>query len=300
MPGAGNEMQTGKIARYARQIAAAYPELGGADLRMVDEEGQYNDTLIVNERLIFRFPRYQEGVEMVRREVSFLRALAGRTTLPVPEPSFASLEGESPGDVFMGYPLLAGEPLWRQAIFAESDENVLELWSQQLAGFLKALHALPVADFGSEWPVSEAMSEWEKMYADIRTHLFPLMRRDARDQVADHFEAYFSNPAVHKFSPAPRHGDYGSGNILYDPATKMITGIIDFGYAGIGDPALDVAAASTLGETIFSGFASTYPAIKRMMPRVHFYRGTFALFEALHGFKSGDNAAFKAGMATYV
>jgi DNA-binding NarL/FixJ family response regulator len=37
-----------------------------------------------------------------------------------------------------------------------------------------------------------------------------------------------------------------------------------------------------------------------MLPRARFYRGTYALQEALHGYKSVDDEAFKAGMASYV
>ena len=63
---------------------------------------------------------------------------------------------------------------------------------------------------------------------------------------------------------------------------------------------MDVAASSTLGEALFSRFSNSYPAIESMMPRVRFYRGTYALIEALHGFKSGDREAFEAGMAGYI
>ena len=47
-------------------------------------------------------------------------------------------------------------------------------------------------------------------------------------------------------------------------------------------------------------FVDTYPEIESMLPRARFYRGTYALDEALHGFKSGDSEAFEAGMARYV
>jgi aminoglycoside 2''-phosphotransferase len=300
MPAAGIEKRPVNVERYARVIEAAYPDLQGAEVRLVNEEGQYNDTLVINDAFIFRFPRYQAGVEMMRREVSFLQGIRGQTSLPVPDPIYTNLETEKPGEIFMGYPLLPGEPLWRPAIFAETDERVLDMWAQQLAGFLKELHSLPTAEFGGDWPAADAQGEWEEMYAEIRTDLFPLMRVDARGEVAGHFESYLDDLTLQNFQPAPRHGDYGSGNILYDSSTMMITGIIDFGFAAIGDPAMDIAAASTLGDALFGRFPNTYPAVESMMPRVRFYRGTYALIEALHGFKSGDRQAFEAGMARYV
>jgi aminoglycoside 2''-phosphotransferase len=215
-------------------------------------------------------------------------------------PTFTNLQGEELGEVFMGYPLLPGEPLWRPAIFAEKDPRVLDMWAEQLAGFLKELHALPAREFAGDQLTAESVREWAEMYGEVRRDLFLLMRTDARQEVADHFERYLSDPALHNFQTVPRHGDFGSGNILYDPHTKRITGIIDFGYAAVGDPAMDIAAASTLGEALFGRFGKTYSGMEAMMPRVRFYKGTYALFEALHGFRSGDREAFESGMAQYV
>ncbi len=296
----GSKKRPVSIDRYRRIIEAAYPELKGASVRLVNEQGQFNDALVVNETLFVRFPRYEAGIEMMRREVSFLQAIRGRTSLPVPDPIYANLKAQTPGEVFMGYRLLSGEPLWRPAILGQMDEKVLDLWAQQLAGFLKELHALPQGELEGDWPAADGPTDWEKMYGEIRTDLFPFMRLDAQREVATHFESYLDDLTLQHFQPAPRHGDFGSGNILYDPETMMITGIIDFGFANVGDPTLDIAAASTLGETLFGRFVDTYPAIESMLPRARFYRGTYALDEALHGFKSGDSEAFEAGMARYV
>lgn len=296
----GNEKRPFASSNYAKVIEAHIPELKGADVRMVAQEGQYNDVLVIDEQFIFRFPRYELGIEAMRREVVFLRGIRGRTTLPVPDPIYANVGTDTLGEVFMGYRLLSGEPLWRPAVFAQTDDVVLDRWAQQLAGFLQELHAIPPAEFEGAWPAVDGPAEWETMYGEIREHLFPLMRPDARQEINDHFDAYLDDPGLYSFQPAPRHGDFGSGNILADPQSMAITGIIDFGFAAVGDPALDIAAASTLGEALFGRFAATYPAIESMLPRARFYRGTYALQEALHGFKSGDREAYEAGMATYV
>lgn len=300
MPAVGKENRMFDINHYAKLLAARYPELKGADVRMVEEEGQYNDVLLVDGRLIFRFPRYKQGIEQMRREVAFLRGIRGQTTLPVPDPIYADLERDRLGELFMGYPLLPGEPLWRPAVFAQTDGEVLDRWARQLAGFLRELHAIAPGDTGGGWPAADERVEWAEMYNEFRAHLFSKMRPDARQEVTDHFEAYLDDAALHGFQPTPRHGDFGSGNILYDAQTMNITGIIDFGFAAVGDPAIDIAAVSTLGDALFGRFAATYPAVDSMLPRARFYRGTYALQEALHGFKSGDREAYEAGMAGYI
>ena len=296
----GSERRPSFINNYAKFIMARYPDLEGAEMRMVAQGGQFNDALLVDGRLIMRFPRYEQGIEQMRREVAFLRGIRGQTTLPVPDPIYADLESDTLGELFMGYALLPGEPLLRTAVFAQTDDAVLDRWAEQLAGFLQELHAIPPGDTGEEWPTVDQRAEWELMYNEIRHHLFPKMRPAARQEVTDHFAAYLDDPALHDFQPAPRHGDFGSGNILYEAQTMNISGIIDFGFAAVGDPAIDIAAVSTLGDGLFGRFAATYPAVESMLPRARFYRGTYALQEALHGFKSGDREAYEAGMASYM
>jgi aminoglycoside 2''-phosphotransferase len=98
-----------------------------------------------------------------------------------------------------------------------------------------------------------------------------------------------------------RHGDFGTGNILYDPQTLHITGIIDFGFAGLGDRAVDIAGlAASYGEAFVMRCAAIYPEIAQMLPRARLYRGTFALQQALYALRDGNPADFEDGMAGYV
>jgi hypothetical protein len=54
-------------------------------------------------------------------------------------------------------------------------------------------------------------------------------------------------------------------------------------------PVMDIAAASTLGEALFGRFPNTYPAVESMMPRVRFYRGTYAPIFSDHRFASSSS-----------
>jgi aminoglycoside 2''-phosphotransferase len=47
-------------------------------------------------------------------------------------------------------------------------------------------------------------------------------------------------------------------------------------------------------------FSTTYPEIESMLECARFYKGTFALQEALHGATTGDWQSFESGMAEYV
>jgi len=124
------------------------------------------------------------------------------------------------------------------------------------------------------------------------------MRLDAHDLINEHFEKYFDNPNLHEYTPSIIHGDFGGSNILFEE--NKITGVIDFGFAGLSDPARDIASVSTFGDSFFERICRYYPNIKSLLDRAKFYRGTYALYEALHGFRNNDKEAFESGMEQYV
>src|SRR5205823_12586011 len=99
-------------ALYAHRIHEVHPDFDVATIRLNDH-GQNNDVVVVNEGFIFRFPRYTEGIKRLERETAILRAIQHRVALAVPNPIYASFEALDVGQVFMGYSMIPGEPLWR-------------------------------------------------------------------------------------------------------------------------------------------------------------------------------------------
>lgn len=287
-----------KQLAYLQTLAATFPELPIKTVTRLGA-GQFNDVLLLNETLIFRFPKYVEGIQTLQNEVGILRSLRGHTSLPIPDPLYVNIRGRV-GEVFMGYPKLPGEPLWREILEAIEEETVIQRLAAQLAHFLVDLHQFPVALLPPDIPLREPVTEVKEMYRGIRTHLFPHMRAEARQGVRDYFETYLETPTLHAYTPALHHGDFGGSNILYDLEVQHISGVIDFGFAGLGDPAQDIAAMSTYDERFFAQVCRFYPDVDTLLARARFYKGTFALAEALHGITHGDEAAFQAGMAEYL
>ena len=285
---------------YLQILCKAYPDLSIQSTRIHNTDGQYNNILIINEELVFRFPKYTQGVQSIQNEVRILSRIQGTTTLPIPNPIYTSQGEQRLGKVFMGYRMIPGEPLWLETLQSIGDDEEYQRLADQLAGFLKELHRVPVETLGADLPIHDSVAEMTELYAQIRTQLFEYMRPDARDWAIHHFEQYLDTPQLHEYQLTLHHGDFGGSNILYNRETRRISGIIDFGFAGLGDPAQDIAAVSTYGENFLRRFFSTYPDIESMLARANFYQGTFALSEALHGIQHGDQAAFKAGIAQYI
>ncbi|NIV40422.1 MAG: phosphotransferase, partial [Anaerolineae bacterium] len=75
----------------------------------------------------------------------------------------------------------------------------------------------------------------------IREKLFGFMRSDARSWAAGHFEDFLSDEDNFRYQPVLKHSDFGPSNILFDSETQRVSGIIDFGSSGLGDPAYDFA-----------------------------------------------------------
>ncbi len=287
-----------ELANYLEQIHSRYPALH-VERAEPDTFGQYNHVLLINDAWIFRFPRYPEGIRVLAREAAFLDAVRQRLPLPVPDFTYRSLDGGL-GEVFVGYRRIPGQLLWGETLRSIQDAEIIRRLAEQLAGFLHVLHHIPPQVVNFDLPLNGERAEWEQMYREIAELLFPLMRPDARAAVKMHFETYLDDPALQYFEPCLTHYDFGPGNVLYDVQSRSVCGIIDFGFAGLGDPAQDIAAASCFGDAYLRHYPAAYPGIEALLPRARFIKGTFALSEALHGIKNNDREAFDSGMEQYI
>nr|WP_230874932.1 phosphotransferase [Lysinibacillus cavernae] len=87
---------------------------------------------------------------------------------------------------------------------------------------------------------------------------------------------------------------------MWNPVISMISGILDFGGSGLGDPAYDFAGIlSSYGEDFFDRCINLYPNGEEISERVKFYKSTFALQEALYGIENADRQAFEDGIKEY-
>ena len=280
---------------YIEQIRAVYPELAIHSSRLLTNGGQFSIVLFVNDVLVFRFPRSEAVAQSMARELVILAALQGKTTLPIPKPIYQ--HGVDGLPAFMGYPLLPGEPV-QSDTFAAADEAVLKRAAAQIVGFLREIHSMPLDPF--DLPEDGTRDDWEQMYQSFRDQLYPFMRPDAQVDVSATFEAALNHPTLWDYQPVLRHGDFGTRNLLYDPHTMAITGVIDFGMSGIGDPAQDVGAIWSLGDRFMEHFFALYPEMRTTVERVKFIRSTYALQQALYALRDGNEEDFDDGIQQYI
>jgi aminoglycoside 2''-phosphotransferase len=291
-------METDRQWAYVETIHGRYPGMDIRSARQLAHDGEFNDILIINDDLVFRFPRFPENIPGFLQELQLLAKLQVHLPLPIPNPIYASATTNEPGKVFMGYQLIPGQPLHTDVMNKIANEAILQGLARQLADFLSALHHQTPASLGLDLPLQD-MPDWvHTFYNEVREHLFSPMRREVRQSMTEHFGNYFNTPALQRYLPVIIHGDFGGSNILIND--NQISGILDFSAAGYGDPALDIAAVSTYGEPFFSCFCQYYTPGEAMLDRAKFYRGIFALEEAWYGWKNNNKEAFKRGMEQYV
>ncbi|MBT2691733.1 aminoglycoside phosphotransferase family protein [Bacillus sp. ISL-55] len=288
-------------SKLIEQIQSKHPDLIINDF-YVNELGQNNEVMIVNESLVFRFPKYKKEIMQLRRETEILKYIRDIVTLPIPLPIYEAFDEVEPGKVYTGYRLIEGNPFWRKSFFEiKSDEQIGGVASQ-LVSFLEAMHSISgdLASRELQLVANHPRDEMSSLYEKIQHKLFPFMSRESQISVSESFEDFLIGEALLNVDLVLIHGDFGASNILWNSVTGEISGIIDFGGSGIGDPAYDFAGLlSSYGEDFFNRCIDQYPNGKEIAKRVHFYKSTFALQEALHGIENDDRQAFEAGIQNY-
>jgi aminoglycoside 2''-phosphotransferase len=283
---------------YIERIKAVYPELMIEDVYSNDL-GQNNDVLIVNNSLVFRFPKYIKGIVSLKEETKILEYISGAISIPIPCPTYKSFERLEPGKVFTGYKRIEGDPFWNEHLIKVNKEDSLKL-AEQLVTFLIEIHSISKENVGKYLKLKESnpYEEMKILFHNIQDKLFQFINKNSQKDIIYSFKS-FLNSEEH-LQTTLIHGDFGASNILWNPKNCGISGIIDFGNTRIGDPAYDFAGIlSSYGEDFFNLCLDLYPNGSEIAKRVTFYKSTFALQEALHGLINNDNCAFENGIKEY-
>lgn len=251
-------------AQFADLIRQYFPSL---DLQRVEPLrhtgwGGDSDAVLVDEALVFRFPRTATVAQSLAVECCLLPELAARVPLSIPRFQYVARDETTGLPRFVGYPLIPGAPLTAESFAAlASEAATLERAAALLGGFLSALHRLPierVAACGVEPPAISIREQIAIRYATLQERVYPALRADERAYLNRLFAVYLGDPAHFGWSPTVCHGDLTSDHIL--AAGRTITGIIDFGDLCVGDPAGDFVWRFEYGDAFFRHVLAHYDA----------------------------------------
>ncbi len=196
----------------------------------------------------FRFPRNPFWSRMIVKDATVCNFVEGKTSFYTPH---MKLRYDEKGRPFSVHEKINGYTL-ADRIYHLS-HTALTGAAYDVAKFIKELSKIDLksAPKKVKYPLSDFLHELD--YEHYETHID-----------ADH--SYIKDTETNNLV----HGDLNLGNILLDENDKMV-GVIDFCFAGTGNPNMDVArmlsrpVPTEFTETLLSCFAEEdQPEIKRM------------------------------------
>lgn len=281
-------------------IRAAFPALPVATCAPLGE-GWDSAAWLIDDRLIFRFPKRAAVARALTVEIALLPMLAAALLVPVPRFTYVARHGAptDPAFPFVGYPALRG-------VFLDRAPDLLVPGSPPLAALaaaLRALHTFPreraVAAGLPDRDWAGWVAHWEafaaRTLADPGGLLTPATRAWA---------AALTARLLRELRRAARpvaviHHDLALEHLLVSPDGSRLAGIIDWGDLAFGDPALDFVGVA-LGcppATLDALLAAYGPTDSRFRARIDLY-GAMGPFHLLrYGQEIGDGAIVAEAVA---
>lgn len=277
-----------------RVLAECLPRLEIRHIRVI-EDGWSSLVLEVNGSTIFRFARWPETETQFRKEISLLPELGAALPVAVPRIEFSWTDCPGCETAFVGYRRIPGVPL-DLAGPSRRPEG-------QMARFLSALHRFPVERAVQLGAPDLRPPAWQHDYEDLyrwaQANAFPLLEPSARPKATDLWERFLGDEANLRFRPALIHRDLGAEHILCDPDGGRVTGVIDWGDACIGDPALDfVGLWEGLGQRFAEEVADKYEGEidAAFWNRAAFYTAIIPFYTIQYARMIADDALLREGV----
>ncbi|MFW9845477.1 MAG: phosphotransferase family protein [Candidatus Thorarchaeota archaeon] len=262
--------------------------------------GTYN-VYIVEEQYLFRFPSsvlpIKEQQRLVRREAALLKRLSGRFFHSIPVPEFVDANSNPP---FMGYKMIPGASLSRH--YDSTTREQQRFLGEQVGTFLSQLHAidgtgLELGKDGTYRP-EESRAEYTEVYTRVQDDVFPQLSTQEQQWSDALFHDFLDSEENFEYEPVLIHGDFDTSNILVDPRTFTVTGIIDFEETRVYDPAADFCFLGGGAEFLSSLIGSYKGKIdSRLGNRVVFREGRSPFIYILWGLDHNLDSMVNYGFA---
>lgn len=256
----------------------------------INQEGLINDVAIVNKKLVFRFAKTEKYARILDDEMKILDLIRSRIGMQVPAPIYR-------GSGSVVYPFLEGQPFLRETLLTLGIDIQVKT-AGQLGKFLHDLHTTEI--LGLDWEIPSTLApvtrdKWLDIRQKVRDKIYPLLLKHQIQWAEILFEGALAQPESFDYRPSLIHGDLAPYHILFDMQKSKITGVIDFGVAGVGDPASDIGSLiSAYGESFVSKMKATYPNLDAFLPRARFYAQSIELQWVLLGIETSETFWFTA------
>lgn len=257
------------VALVRRLVAAQFPQWAGLPITPAMPQGWDNQTFRLGADMSARLPSAVGYTPQIEKEHRYLPGLAPRLPLPIPEPIALGAPGQGYPFPWSIYRWLPGET----AATARIDD--MTALAASLARFLAALQRID-AGGGPPPGLHSAYRGGPLTTYDSETRHTIAILSDEIDAAAATAVWNAALAATWHGSPVWFHGDVAVGNLLVQDG--RLSAVIDFGCAGVGDPACDV----TIAWTFFDGESREVFRAGLPLDRATWARGRgWALWKAL-------------------
>lgn len=281
-------------ARLAKTlIETQFPELAPANISLIGY-GFDNTVYQVNDRFVFRFPRRELAVGLLKTENQLLPSLASQLPLSIAEPIFFGKPNGGYHWPFTGYHYVQGTPPARLT----EEERIQS--ASVLARFLRTLHHYPHLkaqklgvpfDELNRLDMMKRKPALEKYVKQMKERSLYSKQEILEDYVNDIQEIHYQEKHVLV------HGDLHIKNMIVDQ-TNMVSGIIDWGDVHIGHPAVDLAIAySFLPPKGRARFFKEYGKVDEETHRLAKWKAVFTTVVLVaHSYDQGDKQTLEEAL----
>jgi aminoglycoside phosphotransferase (APT) family kinase protein len=243
-----------------------------------------NTAYLVNQSLVFRFPRRQEGLSCIENEINLLPYISQRISFPCTAPTFIGKSSELFPHPFAGYPLVIGIPLCDFQTPLVSSPRIAQI----LGTWLKQLHSLPVKN--EHYNIIQGPQDWRLDIAHHQKYKGAYLEKYGSIYHTAGFDIQQLTAIINNFHnlfvPDDRthvylHGDLYSKHIIVHE-DGMPAGFIDWGDMHIGHPGIDLS----MGIMIFDNptlntFLQAYGMADENMIKIAAFRAFCHAFASL-------------------
>ncbi|CRH20648.1 aminoglycoside phosphotransferase family protein [Carnobacterium maltaromaticum] len=220
-------------------IFKQFPQWSHLEIKPVKNSGHDNRTFHLGDDLTIRLPSGKEYEPQIQKEAKWLPVLAQPLSLPITAPV-------AKGKPTPEYPLAWSINRWLVGETVTHTNVDLQKFAIELARFLKELEAInaengPQAgahNFYRGGDLAVYIEEFEQALTQL----------PAGPQ-RNHYQDIWTTALATKWEKKPVwvHGDIAVGNLLVNDG--HLSGVIDFGILGTGDPACDLVMAWTFFDS---------------------------------------------------
>lgn len=269
-----------------RRIEEENPGLSVRSASLIGE-GWTSRAYLVNEDLVFRFPKRADDWGELHREIAFLASAAN--ALPLAVPRYVNVVPDSPAAAcgYAVYRYLEGQAIDANVLTPERRAAAADA----IATFLKALHIYqPSRDVGGLLPCENERDVAEEYLACAAREIAPELHASEARTLLKQFEWFLDTPENFSFRPVVLHADLSREHVLM--ANGAVAAVIDFGDVNWGDPDYDFMYLFVdFGLTFAEDVARRYghANLAHLRPKLRY----FALVDQIDTIINGESRALE-------